>query len=236
MTLALDNVDDLLYCDGLETMTLKVTGQPDVELLECVITEPTVYREMEPSDAQVPQADQLAAWPVSRSSMPPLGGVLVDSDDVYWTILRVRHKRHMENWEATCRNLSVTTGTTNQATILTATYGHGRSGEAKAVWVGAVSGAATPTTADVFTARFQPSAETAILRFGAEFTKMTYRVIFNEPVPINVAGGEYRLVDNAGYRYRVMEYAQEERIDKLPAAIALRILEGAEYHTLGPGA
>lgn len=236
MTLTLDNADDLLYCDELESMTLKVTGQSDVALNDCVLTEPTVYREMEPSNAQVPQADQLAVWPVSRSDRPPLGSILVDEDDVYWTILRLLRKHHTDCWEATCRNLSVISAAANEATILTATYTHGRSGEAKAHWVGAVSGEAEPTAEDTFTARFQPSAETAILRFGAEFTRMTYRVIFDQTVPINVAGGEYRIVDSAGSRFRVMDYAQEERIDKLPVAIALRILEGAEYHTLGPGA
>ncbi len=236
MTLTFDIADDLLLVDGLDTLTLKVTGQADVVLSECVVSEPIDVKETEPTGGQVIQTDTLFVWPVARCTQPPLGSVLVDEDGTYWTILAVRRKQHVDTWEARCRNLSIVTGDDNVATILKAGYGHGNAGEALAVWKGAVSGALTPTSADQVSARFQPSKETARILFGSEFTETTYRVLFKTPVPIELAGGQYRLVDSDGYRYRVVDYQNEERIDKLPVAIAVRITEGAEYHDRVVGA
>jgi hypothetical protein len=105
------------------------------------------------------------------------------------------------------------------ATILKATYTHGGAAEAVAHW---------HVEMQNVPARFQPSMEDAQIFLDAEFTKTTYRVIFAQPVPIELAGGEYRLVDSEGHRYRVVEYFDEERIDKLPVAIAVRITEGSE--------
>jgi len=231
MTFALDFSEDLLtYCsDFLESATLKVSGESDVALTDCVLTEPLDKHEMEPSDGQVPQRDTLFVWPVSESSEPPLGSIMVDGDGTYWTLLNVRHKQHVECWEAHGRNLSIVSVPNNVATILKAGYGKGDDNEALADWVGAVSGEAVPTEADQVAARFQPSLEAARLFLGADFSKETYRVIFDSTPPIELAGGEYRLVDSDGYRYRIMEYFQEQRIDLYPVAIAVRILEGAEY-------
>jgi hypothetical protein len=232
-----DISDDLLVVDNLDTLTLKVTGKTDVVLSKCILTEPIEYREPEPTYGQVLQADQLFIWPTSRSDRPPLGSVLVDEDDIYWTILTLRHKKQVETWEAHGRDLSILPGEAgleNIATILKATYTKGDDNEAKAVWVGYVSGETTPTDNDKVEARFQPSIEMAQLFTGADFSRLTYRVIFQARAPVELAGGQYRLIDSSGYRYRVMQYHDEQRLDRLPIAIAVRILEGTEYWDQGP--
>ena len=61
-------------------------------------------------------------------------------------------------------------------------------------------------------ARFQPSEEQARLAFGADSSREIYRVYFESPVPIDLAGGEYRLVDSDGNRFRVLQYFQEKVI------------------------
>jgi hypothetical protein len=225
----IDLSEDLLLVDNLDSATLKVEGAEDVSLDKCVVSEPYEYKELEPTGAQVLRSGILFVWPKHLNDQPPLGSVVVDEAGAYWTIWRLTYKQHVETWEAFCLNLSIVKGDRNAATILIASYGKGGANEAQATWRGLYSGKTTPTSDDTIPARFQPSEETALLEFGSEFTKEVYRVYFEVPAPINTAGGEYRLVDSDGYRYRVVRYFNEERIDKLPVAIAVRITEGAEY-------
>jgi len=229
VSLTLDLSADLLVCNNLRTMTLKVEGQADVALTACVLDEPFLVKEMEPSKGQVPQTDLRLHWPASRSAKPPLGSVLVDDAGTYWTILTVEYRDVVQTYAARCRNLSIVSAADNTATILKAVYGKGAANEAAADWLGVFSLQSPPTEEDKVPARFQPSAEMAELFLGAEWTRMTYRVIFNGPMPMETAGGEYRLVDKERNRYRVIKYLDEERIDRLPVAIAVRITEGAEH-------
>jgi len=215
---------------GLETMTLKVEGAADIVLSNCVGDEPHLVHEMEPSDGQVPQFDNMFVWPVYRSpTQPPLGSVLVDAQDIYWTILSIQHRHIVETWRAHCRNLSILPTVANQAVVLRAVYGKGKANEAKAQWHGLFSGKHPYTKEDVIPARFQPSTEDAMLRFGSEWTRETYRVILSQKLPMTLAGGEYRLIDENGNRYRIMHYADEQRLDRLPVCIAVRITEGVEH-------
>jgi len=234
MSLTLDLADDLLVCDDLRTLTLKIEGQGDVLLSKCVLDEPLLVKEMEPAHGQVPQTDRRFHWPQKRSVQPPLGSVLVDEAGTYWTILAVEHRNLVQTWAARARNLAVISAVANTATLLKATYGKGRANEAMAQWVGLFSGESPPTEEDTVPARFQPFSEEAELIFGAEWTKETYRVIFDQAVPMELAGGEYRMIDKDGFRYRIVKYVNEQRIDRLPIAIAIRILEGPEYWNQGP--
>ena len=121
----------------------------------------------------------------------------------------------------------------NTVTILKADYGKGRANEAKAIWKGYVSGLTTPTDADNVTCRLQPSSTDAMIRFTAEWSKETKRAIFEKQLPIDLAAADFRLVDENGNRYRIMAYFDAERIDKLPCAIVVQIIEGAEYWNVG---
>lgn len=223
--------DFMDVCDDFHvSATLKVSGSSDVRLNRCVLNEPVQWKELEATGAQVLRQGTLFAWPKSRSTQPPVGAVIVDSGGTYWTIWQVVYKQHVQVYEAKCLNLSIVTAVANTATVLKATYTHGMTGQAKATWKGLWSGVEGGIAADTVAARFQPSDETARLEFGSEWRKQTYRVFFDSPVPVDVAGGDFRLVDSSGYRYRVMQYHNEERIDRLPVAIAVRINEGTEYH------
>jgi hypothetical protein len=234
MVYAPDFSADLEVMYGLDTFTLKVEGQPDVTLQDCVLNEPVDIRETEPTAGQVIQMDQLLVWPIYKSpTRPPLGSVLVDVDGDYWTILAVRRKQHIETWEAHCRNLSVIPAVANYATVLRAEYGRGRANEARPEWKGLFSGQTPQTAADTIPARFQPAGEDAMLRFGSEWTRETYRVILSQKLPMTLAGGEFRLVDELGNRYRITRYYDEQRIDRLPVAICVRIIEGREFFRQG---
>lgn len=228
-----DLSEDLLVCVGLDSFVLKVEGAADVTLSECVMTEPVDTHEQEPSDGQAPQMDQIMVWPRSRSAKPPLGSVLVDDEDTYWTILNVRRKQHVETWETHCRNLSIVPSISNQVTLLKAVYGKGRANEARAQWQGLFSGEKPATDEDVIEARLQPAMELAQIRYGAEWARQGYRLIMKQPLDIDLAGGQYRVVDASGNRYRILELFQECRLDRYPVAMLVRIIEGREYVVAG---
>jgi hypothetical protein len=72
-----------------------------------------------------------------------------------------------------------------------------------------------------------------MIRFTAEWSKETIRAIFQEQLPINLASADYRILDSVGNRYRLMQYYDAERIDKLPCAILVQITEGIEFFNGG---
>jgi len=234
MTIRLDVSTDFeeVCNDFHESATLRIAGV-DITLPQ-VLTEPYTIKELEPAGAQVTRNGTLFVWSKSRSSKPPLGSIIIDHEGYYWTIWKLEDKQHVECWEAFGLDLNIITADANEATILKATYRKAEANEARAVWKGYVSDATTPTAADVVRARFQPSAETAQLEFGADTSLEVYRVYFDGTVPSDLAGGEYRLLDSQGNRYRVLKYYNENRIDRLPVAIATRITEGSEFWDL-PG-
>lgn len=229
MTITLNIAGDFEdVCGDFHASVVLRVGNVDVTLPKTLNT-PYTIRELEPTGAQVLRKGTLFAWSRSRSTEPPVGSIIMDPYGTYWTIYRLENVQHVETYEAFCLNLNIVTAAVNAATVLKGSYVKGRAGEAKAVWKGLWSGATTPTSQDTVEARFQPSEETARLEFGAESSLEVYRVYFESPVPMDLAGGEYRLVDSQGFRYRVVKYFNENRIDRLPVAIATRITDGKEY-------
>jgi len=221
--------DFLQIIDFLGNATLKVDGEEDVALESCVFHTPQTWKELEPTGGQVLLQGMLFVWPQDKSTRPPIGSVIVDEDDQYWTIWKFRRNPHVETWEAQCLNLSIVTAPANQATLLKAVYGKGNANEAMATWVGAISGQTPPTAEDIVPARFQPSDDAAALLYGAEFLKNGYRVFFEQNVPLKTSGAEYRLKDASGASYRVLRYNNAELIDRMPVAMCMKIVEGGPY-------
>jgi hypothetical protein len=217
--LVADIAADLQYADGLAALTLKYRDGGDLTI-EQALVEPFSIAELEASKGLVTKTDRKVVWSADAGPRPKLGSVFVDDAGVYWTILRIVYREQVNNYEAQTRNLAIAMEPADRATVLRADYTKAEGNVASPQW--------HPVAADI-PARFQPSTEAARIFLGSEYTKTTYRVIFSRPVPIELAGGEYRLLDAQGYRYRVVEYLDQERIDTLPVAIAVKILEGSEY-------
>lgn len=225
---------DIELLVGLESVTLKVTERPDISLERCVQWHPTTIREMEPSDGQVPLLDREYTWADYRSpEQPPLGSVLVDADEVYWTILAIQKIEITRTWNAKCRNLSIIPSTLNTATLLRGEAGVGNAGELVWTMKGAISGELIPTGADTIQGRLQPAGEIAMIRFGGAWVKDTYRWITEKALPQSIVGDECRLVDSAGNSYRIVDVTGEQRIDRLPVATVIRVNEGGGYATAG---
>jgi hypothetical protein len=229
MTIVLNISKDFekVCSDFHEAATLRI-GSTDTHLSR-VLTEPTEIKELEPSGAQVTRSGTMFVWSKRRSVQPPIGSIIIDADGAYWTVWKTTNKQHVETYEVFALNLNIVTAAANVATILKAEYGKGEANEAQATWYGLWSDVLGGTAEDTVPAKFQPSSEDASLAFGAEWTAETYRVFFLTPLPSELAGGEYRLVNSAGERFRVVQYYQEGRIDRLPVAICTKITEGEEH-------
>jgi hypothetical protein len=227
--------------DNLESVTLRIYGQSDIYLRRVVLSEPRSWRELEPTGGQVIRQGTMFVWPQRYSPMPPLGSMIIDETGTQWIVLKLVYKGLVKTWEAMCINLSIMLApnadnvNANLATVLIASYGKGEANEPRAIWRGLWSGksppvsdpAATPT--DTVPARFQPLVELSQIQFGSEFSAEKYAIYFDTPWPRELAGGEFRIVDPSGNRYRVISYTNEERLDKLPTALVVRITEGYEY-------
>jgi len=229
MALNIDVSDDFesLCSDFNTTVTLRIAGV-DTQL-SSVLNEPVDWRELDPTGGQVIRSGVLFVWSKKRSVQPPIGSIIVDSEENYWTIWKMANKQHVECYEAKCLNLNIITAAANIATILKATYTHGDAGEANSTWVGLWSGEAGGTTEDQVVAHFQPMEEESRIAFGGEWPAESYKVYLQDPIPTELSGGEFRLVDSEGGRYRVLKYIQEGRIDKFPVCLAERITAGSEY-------
>ena len=220
-----DRSADFAYlAPGNKAYTLCIAGQPDL-VLPSVLTEPVSYREELPADGMVQQGDLLAVWPIANSQQPPLGSRLIDPAGAVWTILTVVRKDQVNTWECTARNLAVAYALDNFATVLSARYTKSPAGAAIATW--------TPI-GPAIAARFQPQSQHAQIFEDAEWTKTQFTVVLSQDVldwtgyPVELTGSNYRLMDQQGRHYRVTGYSQAQRIDVLPTATAVLVLEGAE--------
>jgi hypothetical protein len=218
--------------DFLGDAVFKQQGKSDLNLRGNVLSEPVRWRELTPTGGNVIRAGTKFVWPIESSPRPAIGDIVV-SEGIYYTVYRMEQKQHVECWESDCLQLNITNKQWNRCLLLVAEYGKGEANEALAVWKGYYSNQDPPIQEDTISAHFQPFTEDAQIQFGAEFTRESYRVYFEKPIPRTLAGGEFRLVDVDGFRYRIIRYVQEERLDVLPVAHAVRITEGAEYFQSG---
>jgi hypothetical protein len=224
LAFAFDFTADFFTLDNLQPLTLRVAGQAD-QAIGKALAEPAGWKDPDRAGGNVVEGDQQWIWPIVFSPpKPPLGSRLIDAWGTAWTILEVVRKDAVNVWEAQCRNLSVVYGLDNVATVLRASYMKSPGGEAIATWSMVVTGIA---------ARFQPVEQTARILEDAEWPKTTYHVflgtdIFSPEIPVEPASADYRLVDSAGRHYRIMKYQRPERIDALPLAVCVLIIEGSE--------
>ena len=189
------------------------------------MNEPADWTDPDKAGGQVLEGDQVWIWPIVFSPVrPPLGSLLIDGHGTAYTIVSVKRVDAVQVWEARGRNLSVVYGLNNVATVLEATYRQSPGGEALPTWNTVVSGIA---------ARFQPAEQEAQILEDAEWPKTTYHVflgtdIFAPEIPVEPASADYRLMDSTGRHYRIVQYRRAERIDALPMAVCVLVIEGAE--------
>ena len=219
-----DHTADFYMLDNLEPITLRIAGQAD-QAIPQALSEPADWKDPDQAGGNVLEGDILWVWPiVATPTQPPLGSLLIDSNGTAWTILNVTRKQHVQTWEAHTRNLSIVYGLNNFASVYKATYAKSPGGEALATYSLLLSG---------IPARFQPIETEAQILEDSAWPKTTYHVylgqdIFSPQIPVEPASADYRLVDSAGRHFRIVQYQRAERIDVLPYAVCVLIIEGSE--------
>ncbi len=216
---------DFLTLDNLQPLTLRITGQAD-QPIPSAQDHPADTKDPDQAGGQVLEGDRYWVWPIAATPLqPPLGSLLIDQDANAWTILSLTKKQTPQGvWTARCRNLAVANGLNNVAQVWKATYAKSPAGEALATYAAVLTG---------IPARFQPLDTSEQILEDAEWPKTTYHVIlgtdiFAPTVPVEPASADYRLVDPAGRHYRITQYTRPQRIDALPVAVCVLVIEGAE--------
>jgi len=216
---------DFLTLDDLEPLTLRIAGQAD-QAIPGAMDHPPDFKDPDTAGGQVLEGDRYWVWPIAATpAQPPLGSLLIDGDGASWTILSLTRKKTPQGvWTARTRNLAVAYGLDNLAAVWKAAYSKSPAGEALAAYVALLT--------DI-PARFQPLDTTEQILEDAEWPKTTYHVIlgtdiFAPNIPVEPASADYRLVDSAGRHFRIVKYTRAERIDALPLAECVLIIEGSE--------
>jgi len=220
---------DFYTLDNLQPLTLRISGQSD-QAIQVAQDHPPDWKDPDQAGGQVLEGDRYWVWPIVATpgvppGPPPLGSLLIDSNGANWTILSVTKKQYPQGvWTAHTRNLRIVYGLNNLASVLEASYAKSPGGEALATWT---------TVLTNIPARFQPVEQEAQILEDAEWPKTTYHVylgtdIFAPNIPVEPASADYRLADSAGRKYRIMQYQRAARIDALPLAICVLIIEGSE--------
>ena len=221
----IDFSSDFYTLDDLQPLTLRVAGQAD-QAIPAAQDHPPDLKDPDQAGGQVLEGDRYWVWPIAATpTQPPLGSVLIDADGATWTILSTTKKKTPQGvWTAHTRNLAVASGLNNVAAVWKATYTKSAAGEAVATYAAILTG---------IPARFQPIDTTEQILEDAEWPKTTYHVIlgldiFSPEIPVEPASADYRLVDSTGRHYRIIKYQRAERIDVLPLAVCVLIIEGSE--------
>ena len=218
-----DSTADFYLQDNLEPLTLQIAGSSDIAI-PAAVSMPAEYAEQDSSGGNVLEGDKLFAWPQNASPRPPLGSRIVDGNGAAWTILAVDAKGDVKTWDCRTRALAIVNRLDNTAAVLRAAYTKSPGGEALPTWTQVLAGIA---------ARFQPVEQTAQILEDAEWPKTVYHVylgvdIFAPEIPVEPASADYRLVDSSGRHFRIVRYQRAERIDALPMAVCVLVIEGAE--------
>lgn len=221
----LDFSSDFYTLDNLQPLTLRIVGQAD-QAIPAAQDHPPDLKDPDLAAGQVLEGDRYWVWPLAATPLqPPLGSLLIDSNAARWTILSTTQKKTPQGvWTAHTRNLAIAAGLNNFAAVWKASYGKSPAGRVVATY--------TAILTDI-PARFQPQDTTEQILEDAEWPKTTYHVIlgtdiFAPNIPVEPASADYRLVDSAGKHYRIMKYTRAQRIDALPIAECVLIIEGAE--------
>lgn len=218
--------------DFLTTAIFKPSNASQVTLPSVVLRSRTRWRELKPAGGNVIRQGIRFVWPSYLTDRPKIGDVIVADGD-YFACWRVDLKPELNCYETDAIRLFITPTSFNRCLLLVATYGKGEANEAKAEWTGYFSHADPPTSEDTIRCHLQPLSEDAAVQFGAEWSQERYTCFFENPIPREFAGGEFRLVDTSGNRYRAVKYYAEGRIEMLACALVERITEGSEFWAAG---
>lgn len=201
--------------DGLQAVTLEVRGGSSVSIAHAHRNQ---HRRLEADPANGKSLAALTTWqwPMTESSRPPLGSVIVDATGDRYTVVAISEQVLGSKYSADCRRLSVEFGLDTYVDLLKASYAKNAQGEAIATWTAIATG---------LRARVQPSEEVAEIKHRADEVSPRFAVILERDLPAAhiPVGANLRVRDRDRNVYRILRHQRPERIDALPVLLCERV-------------
>ncbi len=223
MAIELDSTGDFAaVVDGWEPVTLQRRESAETVAVARALRFSTRTEEADAAGGHVASQDVVwqFEWP-SSDGLPRLGDAIVDAGGDCWTILAVKRRGGGSRVECQSRNLHLVYELTDRVDVQQAVWDE--SGD-----VAEIVGWTTLWTS--LPARIQPYRTTVDAGRPAEegeegdlgeppSSVAQYHVILGQQIELD---HNHRLVDPRGVVYRVVQFAQAERIDVLPIATVER--------------
>jgi hypothetical protein len=207
VSFTLDLTGDWAVWDGLESVTYRSvanTGDADYEVSDALRADLT-FRELAASGGVYTTQDR--KWLVPQSLLTPTpkpADLLIDGDDVQWTVLAVGRDNLQKVWELTCRDLVLAAALYDLVTVERVTYAQDDAG-------GRTYGEWTAVYTDI-PARIQEGASETVDERGKRITRQSYVVYLAQRVTVTI---EDRLKGPDGLIYEIRGSSNPDRIDEL---------------------
>jgi hypothetical protein len=211
ITLNVEN-DFANILDGGEPVTLKRRDSPATISIAAAWRFSSRTSETEPAGGHVAQCD--VVWQFSwdeTNAMPRLGDVLIDAAGASFIVQSVEQLAAATRLRCTTRNLSLLYELVDRLDVQQAIIEDVGGTPQVVGW--ATIRAALP-------ARIQPHELEVDNTSSPAQSTATYRIILGEQLDL---AADSRFIDALGNIYQLVEYAQAERIDALPAATVIKL-------------
>lgn len=199
--------------DGFEAVTLKRRDSADTVVV------PKAWRYSSQTEEAVSGVSDVArsdvvwqfAWD-DAAVEPAIGDKIIDGSGLCWTILSIDKLGAKTRFRCLSRNLYLVHGLNNRVDIQQAIWHDLGFGPEIVGW---------STLRSAVPARIQPDRVTVDTEAAPPASTAKYWVVLDDELELD---HNHRVVGTDGAVYQVIEYAQAERIDVLPIATVVRLV------------
>ena len=211
MTIALDISSDLQnIVDGLQAVTVRHAASGASESITGAFARRLKHGEAAPSGGTYTADD--VRWHLPAGV---LGEPLAPSDEVTdaagdtWIVQDVRQVGLDARVECVARKLAIAPGPNDTVRLQQASWSKDQAGAPVVAW---------NDVATELLARIQPHRGTIEVEHNRRQMRVTHEIYLAEPITID---SNHRLVDETGRAYKLVGYAEPERIDRLSVIYAV---------------
>ncbi|MBN2293496.1 MAG: hypothetical protein JXM70_13790 [Pirellulales bacterium] len=212
MSIQFDPADDFpSIVDCREAITLCRPGSSTTATTSGALRRAVTVQEAETSRGEYTLEDVVWHLPASDISEPPgPADVIVDGNDMRWTILAVVRATADSRWRCVCRNLAISRGLDQFVDIERAVFTKDIHGAQCATWHLWRTGLA---------AKIQTLGADNTGAQQRDVTVAEYRIILADTISLDHT---HRLKGPDGTRYKIMGFKKPDRIDALVEVMAVR--------------
>lgn len=208
MSVSFDPSDDLSYCDGLETVTLRQLSGASGGVVIGALRRQMRTSEVESSNGRSLATDLVWHLPADQLSIAPaVGSVITDASGVRYVVLEAQRATLGARWQCRARNLAIVSGLDQPVTLQQATWTKTPSGAQVAVWHDVQIG---------LPARIQPQQADISIEYDRRLTRVTHKIFVADDIEVDHT---FRIM-SGDELYRVLGYERPEQLDGLFTILA----------------